>query len=56
MDEQVELAAEGLAGLGEDALHVLVRAHVARGHQRAVDARSQVPNGRLDPLALVRER
>ena len=39
VDEQVELAAEGLADLGEDARDVLVGAHVARGDERAARPR-----------------
>src|SRR6266576_4213006 len=56
MDEEVELAAERLPDLTEDARHVLVGADVALGHERRVDRGGQLAHGRLDPFSLVRER
>ena len=55
MDEQVELAVEGVGDLGEHARDVLVRAHVALGDERAGDGLGEVADALLDPLALVRE-
>jgi hypothetical protein len=49
-------AAEHLANLCEDACDVLVRAHVAGGHERARDRIGQLAHAALDPLALVGER
>jgi hypothetical protein len=40
----------------DDALDVLVRAHVALGDERAVDASGELADALLDPLALVGER
>ena len=51
-----QLAAEGLARLADYPLHVLVRADVALGDERARDALGQLPDPFLDALALVRER
>ena len=56
MDEQVEPAVEGLAGLAEDSGNVLVRAHVAFGDERARDRLGQLPHALLDSLTLERER
>ena len=47
--------AEGVGDLGEDTRDVVVRAHVALGHERARDARGEVAHVLLDALALVRE-
>ena len=56
VDEQVEAAAERLAGLGEDAGDVVVRAHVALGDELRVDRLGQLAHALLDPLALEGER
>ena len=56
VDEDVELAAERLADLGEDARDVVVRADVARGDERGVDRGGELAHALLDPLALVGER
>jgi hypothetical protein len=53
--EQVE-AAERLPRLAHDPLHVVVRAHVALGDERARNALPELAHALLDPLALVRER
>ena len=37
VDEKIELPAEGLADLAEDACDLVVRADVALGHERAPD-------------------
>ena len=39
--EQVEPPAEGFADLGEHAREIVVGAHVARRHERALDARAR---------------
>jgi len=53
--EHVELAAEDVAGLAEDALEVAVGAHVARGDERRADRLRELAHVLLDPLALVGE-
>src|SRR5438045_5146147 len=55
MDEQIELPAEDLAGLTDDAGDVVVRADVALGDERRVDAARQLADAGLDALALVGE-
>jgi hypothetical protein len=55
VDEHVEAPSERLGHLGEDAGDVVVRADVALGDERALDALGQVAHVLLDPLALVRE-
>src|SRR5262249_21265328 len=54
--DQVELSAEGLADLGEDAREVVVRADVAPGDERAPDRAGELADVALDPLALEGER
>src|SRR3954452_23788417 len=56
MDKQVEAAVECLTLLVEDARHVLVRAHVTLGDERARDGARELTDAFLDPLALVGER
>ncbi len=56
VDEEVELAAEGLADLGEDPGDLLVGADVARGDERARDRLRELADVALDPLALEGER
>src|SRR5262249_22029287 len=56
MDEQIELPVEHLAGLADDASHVVVGADVARRDVRRVDAPGQLAAPGLDPLALMGER
>ena len=56
VDEDVEPAAERLPDLAEHAVDVLVGAHVALDHERAVDRLGEVADALLDALALVRER
>src|SRR5436305_4067640 len=55
MDEQIELPAEDLAGLPDDAGDVVVRADIALGDERGVDAAGQLADAGLDALALVGE-
>ena len=55
VDEHVEASVERLRGLGEDPVEIVVRADVARRHQLRVHGRGQVPDGLLDPLALIGE-
>src|SRR4051794_15654618 len=52
MDEDVEPSAERLAGLGEDAGDIVVRADVALCHEPGVDGLRQLADALLDPLAL----
>ena len=54
--EQVELPAERLAHLAEDARDVLVGADVALGDERASTELGELADALLDPLALVGER
>src|SRR5205823_3883870 len=54
--EEVELAAESVADLAEDARDVIVRADVAFGDQLGVDGAREVAYALLDLLPLVRER
>src|SRR6476620_2168946 len=56
MHEQVEPSVERLADLTEDARDVLVRADIARRHERAFDLRRELADVLVDPLSLVRER
>jgi hypothetical protein len=56
VDEQVELPAERLADLVEDAFHVFVGTDVALRHVRARDRLRELADALLDPLALVGER
>ena len=55
MHEQVEAAAERLAGLGEDARHILLGTDVTLGDELRVDRLGELANALLDPLALERE-
>src|SRR5436190_6295566 len=55
MDEQIELPAEGLAGLPDDSGDVVVRADVALGDERGIDAAGQFADPGFDPLSLVGE-
>ena len=56
VDEEVELAAEGLCHLGEGLLEPFVGANVALADERAPDGLGQVAHAFFDPLALVGER
>src|SRR5919201_2316935 len=56
MDDEIELPAEDLAGLGDDARDVVVGADVALGDERRVDAARKLADAGLDALALVGER
>src|SRR5262249_3715363 len=56
VDEQVELPAERVADLAEDACQILVGADVALCHERARHGLRKLADALLDPLALVRER
>ena len=55
MDKQIELPAEDLPHLGDNTRDVVVRAHVALGHERRFDRGRQLANAALDPLALIGE-
>jgi hypothetical protein len=55
VDEEVEAAVECLRNFREHTRDVLVRTYVAGGDERAGDGLRQLPDARLDPLALVGE-
>src|SRR2546423_11345574 len=55
MDEQIELPAEDLPCLGDDASEVVVGTDVAFGHERRVDRPAELADAGLDPLPLVGE-
>src|SRR5829696_5663436 len=55
MDEQIDAAVEGFPHLVEHARDVVVRAHVARRHERRSDLRGELAHVLLDPPALERE-
>src|SRR5438477_184737 len=55
MDEQIELPAEGLPHLGDDAGDIVVGADVALGHERRVNRPGELADAGFDPFALVRE-
>jgi hypothetical protein len=52
VDEQVELSPERCSDLLERTCYVLVRPHVALGHERAVHALGEVADALLDALPL----
>src|SRR5262249_26136898 len=52
VDEQVELPAEGVRHLAEDAGKILVGANIARGDERARDRLGELADVSLDPLSL----
>ena len=56
MDQQVEAAVEPFAHLAEEALHLLVRAHVALRDERAIHRVSEFPDSLLQPFTLKGER
>src|SRR5205085_12086066 len=56
VDDETQSSVERLPHLAKHARHVMVRAAVAGGDERAVDLRRQVAHVRLDALSLEGER